>query len=81
MEADATTILQSIMGFVAGNIAYILLVVGIIYIGFFIFSLINSRKTGNMPRFKVKYLLAFILIIGFAIYCLITGQDLSTFIY
>ena len=81
MESDSSAILQTVMGFITGNIAYILLVVGIIYVGFFIFSLFNSRKTGEMPRFKVKYLLAFILIIGFAIYCIITGQDLSTFIY
>jgi len=81
MELDSTAILQMVMGFISGNIAYILLVVGIIYVGFFIFSLINSRKSGTMPRFKVKYLLAFILIIGFAVYCIITGQDLSTFIY
>ena len=73
--------LATIIGFLSGNIAYILLVVGIIYVGFFIFSLINSRKTGEMPRFRLKYLLAFILIIGFAVYCIVTGQDISTFIY
>ena len=81
MAVDGTTIVQTAIGFISGNIAYILLVVGVIYVGYFIYSLINSRKTGEMPRFRLKYLLAFTLIIGFAIYCIITGQDLSTFIY
>ena len=81
MESESGSMLETIMGFITGNIAYILLVVGVIYIGFFIFSLINSRKTGEMPRFRLKSLLAFVIIVGFAIYCLVTGQDISTFIY
>jgi len=81
MAVDGTTIVQTAIGFISGNIAYILLVVGVIYVGYFIYSLINSRKTGEMPRFRLKYLLAFILIIGFTVYCIITGQDISKFIY
>ena len=73
--------MQTVMLFIQTNIAYILIVVAVIYLLFFVLGIINSRKADKTHRFKVKYLIAFILILGFAIYCLVTGQDIRTFIY
>ena len=74
-------ILTSIMGFIASNIAYILIVVAILYFIFFVWGIINAKKTGETFHFRLKNLIAFILILGFAIYCLVTGQDIKTFIH
>ena len=74
-------ILQQILGFMSGNMAYILLVVSVLYFVWFFYSIVKSRRTGEGFSFKFKSFFAFLLIIGFVIYCLVTGQDFSSFIY
>ena len=73
--------MEAVIRFVASNIAYILLVVAVLYFVWFFVSLIRARKTGEGATFRFKYFFPFLLILGIAIYCLVTGQDLSTFIY
>lgn len=72
--------MQTIMAFVTGNMAYILLAAAILYFAIFIFSIVRARKTGEGFQFRIKSFVAFLLIIGLAVYCLVTGQDLSSFI-
>lgn len=73
-------ILQTVMGFISSNIAYILLVVGVLYFVWFFYSLYRAKKHGEEFGFRIKYAFAFAVIIGFAIYCLVTGQDLKQFV-
>ena len=68
------------MDFIINNIAYILVGVSVLYFIFFIFGIINARKTGVRYQFKFKFFIAFLLILGFAVYCLATGQDIKQFI-
>lgn len=72
--------MQEVMQFIAANIAYILLGVAILYFIIMIGGFIYSRKTGGSFSFRLKYMIPFLIIIGLGIYCLVTGQDISTFI-
>ena len=72
--------MEAFMGFIAANIAYILLVVAVLYLAWFVVSIVRSRKAGGGFTFRFRYLFAFLLMIGFAVYCLITGQDIRNFI-
>ena len=74
-------ILQTVMSFVSANIAYILLVVAVLYFIWFFCSIISSRRTGAGFSFRFKSFFAFLIIIIVAIYCLVTGTNLSDFIY
>ena len=69
------------MDFIINNIAYILVGASILYFVFFVFGIINAKKTGEAYRFKFKTFIAFLLILGFAVYCLVTGQDIKQFIH
>jgi hypothetical protein len=73
--------MEAAMSFVASNIAYILLVVAVLYFICFFVSMARARKTEERFSFRFKYFFAFLLMIGFAIYCLVTGQDIRTFIH
>ena len=73
--------METVMGFIASNIAYILLVAAVLYFIWFFASMVRARKTGEGFSFRFKYLFAFLLMIGFAVYCLVTGQDIRTFIH
>ena len=68
------------MDFIINNIAYILVAAAVLYFIFFVFGIINAKKTGETYHFKFKTFIAFLLILGFAIYCLVTGQDIKQFI-
>ena len=59
------------------NIAYILIVAGVLYLGTFIYS----RATGKSGNFKLKNIIAFTAILAIGIYCLITGTDIKDFIH
>lgn len=72
--------ISSIMNFIMENIAYILIAAAVLYIIFFIYGIYHAKKHGEHFHFRLKSLIAFILIIGLAIYCLVTGQDITTFI-
>ena len=72
--------MEAVMGFVAANIAYILLVAAVAYFIWFFVGMARARKEGESFNFRFKYFFAFLLMIGFAIYCLVTGQDIRTFI-
>ena len=73
--------LANVMEFIMGNIAYILLGAGVLYFVFMVVGVVNARKTGEAVTIRFKYAIPFALIIGFAVYCLATGQDLRTFIH
>ncbi|MDR0841720.1 MAG: hypothetical protein LBN26_10135 [Christensenellaceae bacterium] len=77
---EETTTLQNIMLFVQTNIAYILLGAAVLYFIWFISSIVKAHKTGERFRFKFGTFFAFLLILGVAVYCFVTGTDLSTFI-
>ena len=62
---------------VVPNIAYILIVAGVLYLGTFIHSLVTG-KSGN---FKLKNIIAFTAILAIGIYCLVTGTDIKDFIH
>ena len=69
------------MDFIINNIAYILVAAAVLYFIFFAFGIINAKKTGEPYRFKYKSFIGFLLILGFAVYCLATGQDIRQFIH
>ena len=79
--ATETNLLQTIMGFIQANIAYILLGAAILYFVLFFYAIARARKTGEAFRFRFKYFISFLLILGVAVYCLVTGTDLTTFIH
>ena len=66
-----------INAWVVPNIAYILTIVGILYLVYFIYSL----ATGKSGNFKLKNIIAFTAILAIGIYCLITGTDIKDFIH
>ena len=63
--------------YIIPNIAYILVFISICYIGTFIYK-IATKKTFT---YKIKNLIAFVLILGIGIYCLVTGNDITTIIH
>ena len=63
--------------FIIPNIAYILVFVSICYIGTFIYMIVTKISF----TYKLKNLVAFIIILGIGIYCLITGNDITAFIH
>lgn len=72
--------LAAIMEFISGNIAYILLGVGVLYFVILIGSFVYAKKHGGEVTIHLKYIIPFALIIGLGVYCLVTGQDISTFL-
>ena len=66
-----------INNWVVPNIGYILVFAGIFYIGIFCYSLF----TGKGGSFKLKHLIAFTIILGIGIYCLVTGKNITDFIH
>lgn len=77
---EGSGFLTTVMGFIMANIAYILLGAGLLYFVFLVVGIVNARKNGEAVVIHFKYAIPFALIIGFAVYCLATGQDLRTFI-
>ena len=73
--------LTSILQFISANTAYIMLVVAIFYFVCLFFSIARHRKTGEGYTIHFKYVIGFALVIGVAIYCLVTGTNLNEFIY
>ncbi|MDR2514083.1 MAG: hypothetical protein LBD02_02610 [Christensenellaceae bacterium] len=71
----------SVGNFLSSNIAYILVGAGVLYFAFFIWQIVNSRRTGEGFSFKIKPFIGFLLILGFGVYCLLTGQDIASFIH
>lgn len=65
-----------ISDYIVPNIAYILVFVSICYLGLFIYN-IAAKKSFT---YKVKNLIAFTIILGIGIYCLVTGNDITAFI-
>ena len=74
-------IVQAIIGFIIANIAYILVGVAVLYFTFFIYQVINSRKTGEGFTYSIRNFILMLIILGFAVYCLFTGTDIRTFIH
>ena len=72
---------MAILQFLISNIGWVLLVVGSLYLIWFIFRLVRSFTHGEGFTYSLKYLLAFVFIVGFAIYCLVTGQDFTQYIH
>lgn len=72
--------LATMMDFIMTNIAYILLGAGVLYFVFLIAGIVRARRSGEGVVIHFKYLIPFALIIGLAVYCLATGQDLKQFI-
>lgn len=69
------------MDFILDNIAYILLGIGVLYFIALIVQFARARQDGEVSYFRLRYALPFAIIIGLAIYCLVTGQNLRSFIH
>lgn len=65
-----------ITDYIIPNIAYILVFVSVCYIGSFIFMIITKKSF----TYRIKNLIAFTIILGIGIYCLVTGNDITAFI-
>lgn len=76
----SNSFLTKTMGFVSEHIAYVLLGAGVLYFAILVVSIVHSRKHGGEVVIHFKYFVPFVIIIGLAVYCLATGQDLRQFI-
>ena len=72
--------ITTIMNFISRNIAYIMLVAAVFYFIALVWGIRRAKRNGEGFRIKLKNVVGFALVIGIAIYCLVTGQDLSQFI-
>ena len=66
-----------ITDYIIPNIAYILIFVSICYIGTFIYMIVTKKSF----TYRLKNLIAFTIILGIGIYCLVTGNDITAFIH
>lgn len=69
------------MKFIMSNIGTILVIVAVLYFIVFFVSYAKAKK-GEMDGFtyRPKNFIAFLLILGIGVYCLVTGQDINQFI-
>ena len=66
-----------ITDYIIPNIAYILVFVSVCYIGTFIY-MVAAKKSFT---YRIKNLIAFTIILGIGIYCLVTGNDITSIIH
>ncbi len=73
-------ILQSVLTFAMANIAYIFVVIAILYFVWFLISFIRARQGKGDFQFRMKSFIVFLIVLGIAVYCLATGKDIQSFI-
>ena len=66
-----------ITDYIIPNIAYILVFVSVCYIGTFIYMVATKKSF----TYRIKNLIAFTIILGIGIYCLVTGNDITSIIH
>lgn len=74
-------LMQGFVNLIMENIGIVLVVVAVLYLVFFVVNLVRSHNVeGYSFSYRPRNLIAFLLILGIGIYCLVTGQNINQFI-